>query len=199
MGYTDWIDYALGFRSERPRGWGKAYSFRIVDSPFRLDELLTAARSNGERARIIAGFCWPWSKPLPDGSLVPDVQIGNWVRPWNRNRDEKKSYRPENDPYTLLAETSAGEREVGCIYSAQGFEFDRVGVIWGPDLVWRDGWTAQRGASYDRPVKSGDADTQRLVRNAYRVLLTRGMKETWLYCMDEQTRNHLEQTLPPSI
>src|SRR5206468_3467751 len=121
-----------------------------------------------------------------------------WSRPWNRKRDEKKTYRPETDPYTLWAETDAGEKEVGCIYSAQGFEFDRVGVIWGPDLVWRDRWVAQREASFDRPVKSRNADTLRLVRNAYRVLLTRGIKETWLFCTDEKTREYLKRSLPAS-
>lgn len=194
--YTQWVDHTLGFATQRPPGWGHAYSCRVVETPDQLDELMATAKSAGERARIIAGFCWEWSDPMPNGSLVPDVQIGNWRRPWNRKRDDKKSYRPDNDPYTLWAETVAGEGEVGCIYSAQGFEFDRVGVIWGPDLVWRDGWVAQKGATFDRPVKSRNADTLRLVRNAYRVLLTRGMRETWVYCTDEATREHLRQTLP---
>ena len=113
--YTDWIDFALGFRDEKPRGWGHAYSFRIVNTPDQFGELLAQAKAGKERARIVAGFCWKWSDPRPDGGLVPDVQIGNWTRPWNRKRDEKKYYRPENDPYTLWAETESGEGEVGCI------------------------------------------------------------------------------------
>lgn len=84
----------------------------------------------------------------------------------------------------------------GCIYSAQGFEFDRVGVIWGPDLVWRhNGWVAQREHSFDLPVKSKTANTQHLVRNAYRVLLTRGIMETRLLILDPETKDHVEETL----
>jgi DUF2075 family protein len=53
-------------------------------------------------------------------------------------------------PYTLWANREDQLGEVGCIYSVQGFEFDFVGVIWGPDLVWRDGrWVARPGKSSD--------------------------------------------------
>jgi hypothetical protein len=34
--------------------------------------------SKGYVARITAGFCWPWSDPRPDGTLVEDVVIGSW-------------------------------------------------------------------------------------------------------------------------
>jgi DUF2075 family protein len=87
-----------------------------------------------------------------------------------------------------------GETQIGCIYSAQGFEFDRVGLIWGPDLVWRSSqWVAQREYSKDKPVKAKNADTLRLLRNAYRVLLTRGIKEMMILCLDPETREHLVQ------
>jgi DUF2075 family protein len=144
---------------------------------------------------MVAGFCWKWSDPLEDDTLVPDVVVGEWRRPWNRKRNSRKTYRPENDPYTLWAQTRAGEDEVGCIYSAQGFEFDRVGVIWGPDLLWRENrWVAQPKCSYDVPVRSS-TEMMRLVRNAYRVLLTRGMKGTRLLCLDPETREHIVETL----
>ena len=37
-----------------------------------------------------------------------------------------------------------------------------------------------------------------LVRNAYRVLLTRGMKETRLLVLDEETREHVRASVPHS-
>jgi DUF2075 family protein len=90
---------------------------------------------------------------------------------------DSKQYPPAKHPYTLWARTEEGIGQVGSIYSAQGFEFDVVGVIWGEDLVWRNGqWVAHRDKSYDRPVIGGNADSLRLFRNAYRVLLTRGIR-----------------------
>jgi DUF2075 family protein len=35
---------------------------------------------------------------------------------------------------TLWAHDPRGVDQVGCVYTAQGFEFDYVGVIWGTDL-----------------------------------------------------------------
>lgn len=188
--YIDWIDYLLRFSPDTPRSWKSKYVVKIAESPEELEELIPDAKSHSESARIVAGFCWPWSDPRNDGSLVPDVKIGTWERPWNAK--PKGSPKPEKHPYTLWATTETGESQIGCIYSAQGFEFDRVGVIWGPDLVWRkDTWIAQREKSYDSPVKSKSADTLTLLKNAYRVLMTRGMKETRLLCLDEETRDHI--------
>ena len=83
---------------------------------------------------------------------------------------------------------------MGCIYSAQGFEVDSVGGIWGPDLVWRtDRWAAQPKESRDKPVSGSKDEMVNLVRNAYRVLLTRGIRETRVLCLDPETRTHLAE------
>jgi len=194
--YVAWVDRLLGFRDADLGGWGDAYTAALVETPEDLDALLTAARTAGESARLVAGFCWEWSAVRPDGSLVDDVTIGGWARPWNEKPDEKKTYRPNNHPYTKWATTEAGWQQVGCIYSAQGFEFERVGVIWGDDLVWRgDRWVAQKAASHDKPVRGAKERMERLVRNAYRVLLTRGMKGTSILCLDDETRRHVQDSL----
>ncbi|MEI6293897.1 MAG: DNA/RNA helicase domain-containing protein [Methanomicrobiales archaeon] len=189
--YLDWINYLFGFSSVVPENWRENYNFSIEDSPDDLEKIVLDQKGQFERNRMVAGFCWPWSDPNPDGTLIPDVVIGDWKRPWNA-KAIKSSYPYEKHPYTLWAETSAGEKQIGCIYSAQGFEFDRVGVIWGEDLVWRDdSWVAQRQKSFDNPVKAQSVDTQKYLRNAYRVLLTRGIIETRLLCIDDETREHV--------
>ena len=194
--YVQWVDHLLGFRPMPPdQGWKGRFKLTLASDPDELDEMMEQAESEGKTARILAGFGWKWSDPLKGGGLVDDVRIGFWSRPWNPKRDSKKNYNPENDPYTIWATTSAGSDQVGCIYSAQGFEFDRVGVIWPADLVWRgDKWVAQKKMSFDRPVK-GSVHMERLVRNAYRVLLTRGLQEVRLLCLDQETRAHVVLTL----
>ena len=59
-------------------------------------------------------------------------------------------------------------------------------MIIGPDLVWRkDGWVAVRGANKDPDfrnlTKVSERQFERLVRNVYKVLLTRGMIGTVIY------------------
>lgn len=193
--YLTWLDNLLGFSDAPVVPWSAAYRVRLVETPGSLDDLMAAAHGRKESARIVAGFCWPWSDP-EEGKLVQDVVIGRWKRPWNAKPVNGKAYTPKTDPYRLWAETPAGEGQVGCIYSAQGFEFDSVGVIWGPDLVWRsDRWVAQVHESRDKPVKSKGVDADRLIRNAYRVLLSRGARETGILCLDPETRDHIKSKL----
>jgi hypothetical protein len=189
--YVEWVDYLLGFRASAPESFEGRYQLEVASDPDDLEAVLDL--DSGHSSRLVAGFCWKWSEPNADGSLVDDVVIGDWRRPWNRKEAKGKTYRPERHPYTLWATTSEGVGQVGCIYSAQGFEFDRVGVIWGPDLVWRDGrWVAQKKASKDPGLRTAKGDdVTRLLRHAYRVLLTRGIRGTRMLCLDSETREHL--------
>jgi DUF2075 family protein len=76
------------------------------------------------------------------------------------------------------------------VYTAQGFEFDYVGVIFGQDLVHDDGWKGDRKISQDGVVKRApEAEFINLVKQTYRVLLTRGMKGCYVYFEDTGTRN----------
>ena len=66
----------------------------------------------------------------------------------------------------------------------------------GPDLVWRDnGWVSVRSANKDpdfrNRTKVDDLEFGRLIRNVYKVLLTRGLSGTIIYSTDEQTRDKL--------
>jgi hypothetical protein len=193
--YADWVDHLLHFTSTPPRPWRASFRVDLLDAPEQLDAMLQRAQADGVTARVVAGFCWPWSDPEADGALPADVQIGDWRRPWNRKAGER-TYKPADHPYTRWAETPEGVDQVGCIYSAQGFEFGRVAVIWGEDLVWRSGaWVAQRAHSHDKPVARSKDQMEVLVRNAYRVLLTRGMSACSLYVVDPETRAHVASQL----
>jgi hypothetical protein len=193
--YLNWVDDLLDFEATTLKDWRKDYDFSLVGNPSELEEFLRREIQEGRRARMVAGFCWPWSDANADGTLEADVKIGDWRKPWNAKEEQRKSYTPKNHPYTLWADTSAGEDQVGCIYSAQGFEFDAVGVIWGPDLVRRDDrWVSQKEFSHDRAVRSSPRMLE-LVRNAYRVLLSRGSRATRLLCQDPETNKFISERL----
>ena len=93
------------------------------------------------------------------------------------------------------ASDPAGIEQVGCVYTAQGFEYDFAGVIFGRDLVWRprQGWMGQPEYSHDVVVKRGakkePVTFAELVKNTYRVLLTRGLQGCYVYFEDLQTRD----------
>ncbi len=67
----------------------------------------------------------------------------------------------------------------------------------GPDFVVRDGrWVGRPAMSFDKDVKRATLDDfTECARNAYRVLLTRGMKGCYVYCTDDETRAFIESRL----
>jgi len=96
----------------------------------------------------------------------------------------------------LWATDEGGFGQVGCIYTAQGFEYDWNGVILGPDLVCRNGkFVTVRGANKDPDFRNQKTVPDRrfdvLVRHVYKVLLTRGMIGTVIYSTDRETREAL--------
>jgi hypothetical protein len=193
--YLQWLTRLLGLESGGPMPWpgDPAFQVRVADSPHELEHELRLQLDKGYGARMAAGYCWPWSDPLPDGSLVPDVVIGDWSRPWNLRGDRAVGGAP---PSALWATDPAGFGQVGCVYTAQGFKYDWNGVIIGPDLVWRgDHWVAERSATRDPDFRSRktvtDHEFGRLVRNVYKVLLTRGMVGTMIYSPDRETNAFL--------
>lgn len=193
--YVNWVHRLLDLTPGGPLEWGgdPGFDVTVADSPEELTHVLARSHGEGYSARMAAGFCWPWSDPRSDGSLVHDVQIDGWSRPWNLRGDRSVGGSP---PAALWATDPAGFDQVGCIYTAQGFEYDHAGVIIGPDLVWRDGWRPVRQGNRDpalRPSKITDHEFQRLVRNVYKVLLTRGMRAVTLYSTDPTTRDFLRR------
>ncbi|WP_245642776.1 DUF2075 domain-containing protein [Piscicoccus intestinalis] len=197
--YVDWVLRLLGLADGGPIPWrgDGAFEVDVVDSPNELELQLRRLESHGYTARMAAGYCWPWSDPTPDGILVPDVHIDGWSRPWNLRGDRAVGGAP---PSALWATDPAGFGQVGCIYTAQGFEYDHAGVIIGPDLVWRDGrWRIVREANRDPDFRSrarvDDRQVDRLIRNVYKVLLTRGMRSVRIYSTDPQTRDFLHSLM----
>lgn len=193
--YIRWIDHAFGLSGDPDLSWRQDYALEICESPQEMEHKLQAHFDEGQSARMVAGFCWPWSDPNPDKSLEPDVVIGEWSHPWNRK--VVGSPPDSKHPYTIWATQDEGFKEVGCIYSAQGFEFDYCGVIVGDDLAWDDEanqWVAHPQTSYDSVVKRSD-DLVRNLANTYRVLLTRGMRGTYLYFVNPKTRARFEGLL----
>ncbi|MFN7917878.1 MAG: DNA/RNA helicase domain-containing protein [Vicinamibacterales bacterium] len=198
--YVNFVNHLLGFPAPEPESFTGQYAFDLAGDPYDLENVLDLGDEGA--SRLVASFCWPWRDPNEDGTLVNDVVIGSWSRPWNRKAPENKTYKDSVHPYTLWATTAEGEGQVGCTYSAQGFEFERVGVIWGEDLVWRDGaWIGRkkdgkRTVNYDPGLRTAKGDNfTLLLRHAYRVLLTRGIKGTRLLCLDDETRQHIADVL----
>jgi DUF2075 family protein len=198
--YLLWIESVLGYtEEERIFRNDDQFDFRIFSSPQEImDKLLEKEKEKPNSARMVAGFCWPWSSKLDvNGELVKDVRIGDFAMPWETHdkitsipkgyvRWYEWAYRPE------------GIKQVGCIYTAQGFEFDYIGVIIGNDLCV-DGRTgkisADISATRDPMLRRSSENFEKHVKNIYRTLLTRGMKGCYVYFTDKETEEYFRKRM----
>jgi DUF2075 family protein len=198
-GFVNWISNTLGIERTANQLWtgAEAFDFRIFSTPESLEAAIRAKSRGAVTARLAAGYCWDWSAPNPDGTLVDDVVIGGWRKPWNAKPDAGRLARgiPPSD---LWATDPNGIEQVGCIYTAQGFEVDYIGVIWGKDLAYDfDGqsWVANKSESRDRSVKQSKTGFLGLVKNTYRVLLSRGMKGCFVCFLDKDTERFVRSRM----
>lgn len=203
----------------------RGFHFDLVPDVAALEGSLRPHVSAGHSARLVASYGREWltkkaSNPhaLPQDSkdfrisYVRDGVSRTWSRIWN--------YTPEQD-YTLFVQAPEGSPmyddplcEIGCPYVVRGFDWDYVGLLWLSDLVWRgDRWRAQlehvqesawkktlaAAKREQRHSTDGPATAElvsRLVRG-YRILLTRAIRGTYVWCEDPETRDHLSKALVP--
>jgi uncharacterized protein len=199
--YLNWVTRLLSRVNLRvvPVPPMTGYTVHIADSPAAMERELDGWRAKGHTARITAGFCWTWSPPTANGSLVPDVRIEDWARPWVVRGD-----RAVGDAPALMhwGSDPRGFGQIGMVYTAQGFDYSWCGVIIGPDLVWRHGgWEVRAKESKDPALrKATPADAERFILNAYRVLLTRARTGTIIYSVDPETLAFLRSCVSnPSV
>nr|WP_308283878.1 DUF2075 domain-containing protein [Streptomyces buecherae] len=198
--YEHWVLRLLGLQAGGPVRWKpeRNYDLLLADTPQQMETYLRAWQEARSTARMTAGFCWPWSAPRPDGSLVDDIVIGDWRRPWNAKGERDLPGAPRA---SLWATESGGIGQIGCIYTAQGFEYAWNGTILGPDLVWRgNGWHANQDECEDSSLRNADPrEFSRLTRNRYKVLLTRGLAGTVLLSTDPETQAKLRTLIPGTV
>jgi DUF2075 family protein len=197
--YLKWLDTTLRLTSdEAPNMSACEYDIRIFDSPEELrDNIFELNRSNN-RSRLLAGYCWQWVSRNDASKFDIEFEGTNFAMKWNLTSDGSN---------WMIAPNSI--HEVGCIHTCQGLEGDYMGVIVGPDLavegdrlVGRADGRAKhdkslqglKAALRDNPVEA-NKKADRLIRNTYRTMLTRGMVGTFIYCDDPQVAAFLRRSL----
>ncbi|MDT3419958.1 DUF2075 family protein [Pseudomonas protegens] len=196
-GYLAWLDDVLGIRkTANPILDASEYEFKVFDSPQAMHEAIEQ-KNHGNKARVVAGYCWPWSSKKDP--KAKDIEIGeHYTRQWNLDQDGS---------LWIIADKSVDQ--VGCIHTCQGLEVDYIGVIIGPDLIVRDGkvvTSPKARDKYDKTIRGwkrlmkeqpdfAQQETDLIIKNTYRTLMTRGMKGCYLYCTDPETAQYFANRL----
>lgn len=190
-GYMAFLDDVLQIEeTANSEGFDIDYDLRVIDDPNELFDLIVEKNVNN-KARLLAGYCWDWSnkdnnRNNPDHYDIIIEEYG-FQKSWNLGNT--KTYMIDRESVN----------QVGCIHTSQGLELDYVGVIIGNDLRYEDGKVTTdftKRAKTDQSIKglkklmkenSDEANriADEIIKNTYRVLMSRGQKGCYIYCEDK--------------
>lgn len=199
-GYIVWLDDVLEIRrAANSDGFDLYYDIRICDTPNEIRDLIFEKNKINNKARLLAGYCWNWIKEGKNKSDVHDITIPeyNFAMNWNLRNSQTWAF------------DEGSVNEVGCIHTAQGLEFDYVGVIIGDDLRYDNGkiiTDVKARAKTDQSVKGinklyrndfnrAEKVADEIIKNTYRTLMTRGQKGCYIYCTDEKLAKYFRMRL----
>ncbi|WP_453996058.1 DNA/RNA helicase domain-containing protein [Bacillus nitroreducens] len=199
-GYIAWLDDVLQIReTANANDMGLDYDFKIFSDPSELKKEIEKKNKINNKSRIVSGYCWEWPKQNRTNSRYHDIKIEeyNFGISWNL----------ESSTTWAIDENSV--HEAGCIHTCQGLEFDYVGVIIGDDLRYENGQivtdftkrakTDQSLKGIKKMLKEKPEEAQevadKIIRNTYRTLMTRGQKGCYVFCTDKKLEEYLKSRL----
>lgn len=190
-GYIAFLNNTLGIEDTANFKVNKKdFEIKVFDDPNKLRDELRKKNDVNNKSRMVAGYCYDWNVKYHRGEW--DIMLPNdFKAKWNLEKDDIWAINPKSF------------EEVGCIHTCQGMEFDYVGVFIGKDLRFENGKviTDKKMISRDdktsgiRLSTTSDDLADKLIRNTYKVLLSRGMKGCYIYCEDEALRNYLKRSI----
>jgi DUF2075 family protein len=187
----DYVGYVRAVLSDEPpehREDFGGYELRFFDDPSELRRAVVQRDREHGLSRLVAGYAWKWVTRTDKSAF--DIVIGDESLRWNQTQRDWI-----NSPGAI--------DEVGSIHTVQGYDLNYAGVIIGRDLRY-DTTSGRivfdRAHSFDKKgrennkklgITYSDEDLLAYVRNIYTVLLTRGIRGTYVYVCDEALRGHL--------
>lgn len=173
-------------------GFDGDYEIEVYDDPCQMRESLRNKNLINNKARMVAGYCYEWPSRNSNDLSVFDVELENGFRArWNFNSTNTWAIDPDSFD------------QVGCIHTSQGLEFDYVGVIIGLDMRYENGHVitdSSKRAKSDKSLRGlkqypNPKLADQIIRNTYKVLMTRGQKGCYIYCEDKALRDYIKRRL----
>lgn len=175
-----------------PRADFNGYDLRFYENAAEMRKDILALNEEHGLARLLAGFAWPWASKRDNKAI--DIRLDGMDLQWNQTAVD-----------WVNSDTSV--EEVGSIHTIQGYDLNYAGVIIGNDLGYdpaskqfvfnRENYHDVKGRENNaaRGIVYSDEDILQWVLNIYRVLLTRGIKGTFVYVCDPALRKLLQERL----
>ena len=164
------------------------YEFILYDDVETMRKKIIEKNNEFGLSRMVAGYAWQWStKGKSYNEIIEeglfDIEIENYHYIWNTvDKDWVNS-------------THAID-EVGCVHTVQGYDLNYAGVIIGPELSYdkkNNQIVFNKALFKDKKVLNGSSEKelQDYILNTYYVLLSRGIKGTYVYACDKSLQEYL--------
>jgi DUF2075 family protein len=189
--YVDYVSQVLSKSGSVPSTSFGDYDVKFFDSFAEMHSAINNLNDEHGLSRVIAGYGWPWVSQ--GGKASHDFTIDHVPLVWNRTA-------------TDWINSPTSHEEVGSIHTVQGYDLNYAGVIIGPELdfdsksqelrVIKANYHDKKGKQNNPGSKLSDDDLLGFICNVYRVLLTRGIRGTYIYVVNPALREHLKQFFP---
>lgn len=186
--YIKFIEDIFNLRTPQKMSFPN-YDFRIFDDIEQMVGEIKEKDKKHKLARVVAGYAWPWhTKKGSKSDQKYDIEINGFKLIWNSNMKDWV-----NSPNAI--------NEVGCIHTVQGYDLNYVGVIIGPEFYYdpvNKKFGVDKKKYFDINGRNGISDPgelERYITNIYKTLLTRGIKGTYIYIVDENLRKYFKDKL----
>ena len=161
----------------------KKYDLKLYSDFSKFEKDMYAKEEEAGLSRMVAGYAWPWISK--NDRSKKDIEIQGLERMWNHCT---KGW----------VHTEEAIDEVGCIHSIQGYDLNYAFVILGNDI----GYDKVTGQIIIRPecyfdkngkITASYEELKEYITNVYYVLMTRGIKGTYLYVCDDELREYFSK------
>ena len=189
------------------------YDFKYFSNIDDMLEELRKGTAEGKKSALVASFTEA-KGDIQNPESSDNLRVGYPLRSGldiykNTGTRIRWLMNPKKDyaPFWVGGDSNKLE-SCASVYGAQGFEADYTGVIWGRDLVWRGNKWELGDNCEDFEIKKsfykgkdGDVNSyntaMQLLINRYRILLTRGIHGTYIFCEDEETGRYINSLIKP--
>ncbi|KAH8587153.1 hypothetical protein B0O99DRAFT_665475 [Bisporella sp. PMI_857] len=196
---SDFVSYVRWILNPHPLSISRvgqdfgAYDFRLFDSVAHMRDEIFRRNDQVGLSRMVAGYAWKWKSKNNKSEF--DIEIGRTQLRWNVVTTD------------WITSRNALE-EVGSIHTVQGYDLNYVGVIIGLDLRFdpeQSRLVIDRNSYFDKKGKENSPtlgktysndDLLRFITQIYAVLMTRGIRGTYVYACDPSLREYLKAFIP---
>lgn len=180
--YIDYVKHILSGTVTEKKSFPD-YELKLMTDFQAFNDFMYQKEDEVKLVRMAAGYAWDWISKK--NKNVYDIEIQGIRKQWNHCTEGWVHSKEAID-------------EVGCIHSVQGYDLNYAFVIIGNELGYdpdKHEMIIRTQNYYDQNGKktAGYAELKEYIQHIYYVLMTRGIRGTYLYVCDPALRKYLSQ------